>query len=33
MDIGDNLGPTGQIQRLKMINDILEKHGYYPINV
>jgi hypothetical protein len=33
MDIGDNLGPTGPIQRLKMINDILEKHGYYPINV
>jgi uroporphyrinogen-III decarboxylase len=32
MDIGDNLGPTGQIHRLKMVNDILEKHGHYPID-
>jgi len=33
MDIGDNLGPTGYIHRLRTVKDILEKHGYYPIRV
>ncbi len=31
MGLGDNLGPTGYIHRIRLINDILEKYGYYPI--
>jgi hypothetical protein len=31
--LGDNLGPTGSIHRLKMVNDILEEHGYYPVQI
>jgi hypothetical protein len=31
--LGDNLGPTGYIHRVKLVNDILEEHGYYPIHI
>ena len=30
--LGDNLGPTGFIHRMKMVTNILEEYGY-PINV
>jgi len=33
MGLGDNLGPTGHIHRIKLVNDILEKYGYYPISI
>lgn len=33
MGLGDNLGPTGYIHRIRMVNDILEKYGYYPIHI